>query len=356
MATPRQSLELTTRGRVVLALAATSLLGAWLSGDGNVRLAAALLAAPLAVDYARKPRGLATIRGHMPPRRTVVGALFRDQLTLQNGINRPVRELLVTEASTLGEPSFVTALPMGGRVVAWITGKSSKRGHLLERVFLLQSEWPLGLIRASATVVVATDLVTEPRRVRLTGELLHAAAELQPSPHTRSHLAGDEFHALREHQADDDARGVHALRSAAMGHLVRTVRRGRLPHHLAIVLDLRRPPGRPLHQGRNRFEWSLGACAALLDRLCADAATVHLFVVGSRTVHADVQAGRRLRETLTLLAEVTAGPHRQLEPSVLDDLRAMEHSFWIPAGGYAARTERALLGQRVQMLGGGIEE
>lgn len=350
MASPRQSFETTARGRVVLALAAGSLLGAWLSGDANVRLAAGMLLAPVAVDFARKPRNLNGITVHVPPRRTVVGAPFRDELVLQLQRGQPVRDLLVAERRTRGQPAFVAKLGTGARTTTVLGCVSGERSHLLERVFELRTEWPLGLFRVSATAVVATDFVTEPRRVPLRRDVVRAAAERQPSPHTRSHLPGDDFHALREHQPSEDARGVHALRSAALGSLVRTVVRGRLPRQIGIVLDLRRPPGRPLHQGRNRFEWSLSACATLLDEFRAAAATVHVFTIGTRTVHTVVQEQPQLRDLLTLFAELTASPHRPLEPHALLDLNGLETCYWIPAGGYHAQSEHSGLTVRIEVL------
>ena len=58
MATPNTTLELTARGKVVLWLAGLAAGAAWLGGDENARLAAAMLAAPLVVDFVAKQRRL----------------------------------------------------------------------------------------------------------------------------------------------------------------------------------------------------------------------------------------------------------------------------------------------------------
>jgi uncharacterized protein (DUF58 family) len=228
---------------------------------------------------------------------------------------------------------------------------SHARSHLLQRVFELRSDWPLGLLRARLLVQVATDLVTEPARVPIDVSRLQSIAERDPGPSSRRQRTGDEFHALREHQAAEEARGVHALRSAALGTLVRTEVRGRMPREVGLVLDLRRPPGRPLHLGQRRFEWSLGACAAALDHLRELQTVVRVFVLGSKTVQTAVADSAQHRQVLTFLAEAASSPYRPLEPAALRELCGFEHCLWIPAGGFQARAELEQLGTRVKVLG-----
>ncbi|MGE3171399.1 MAG: hypothetical protein AB7O97_02160 [Planctomycetota bacterium] len=352
MAVPSRSVELTARGKVMLALAAASLLGALLSGDGNVRLAAGLLLAPLIVDFARTPRRLDRAVLQVQPRRTVVGAPFHEVVQVHNGGRAPLREVLVREPRTRGAPALLPTVPAQGHARAVLACTSLERSHCVERVFELATEWPLGLFRSSAVVVLTADMVTEPRRVALAPALVHAAAEQLPAPDTRSHLAGDEFHALREHHPHEDARGVHAQRSAALGSLVRTVLRGRLPRDVAIVVDLRRPPGRMLHRGARRFEWSLGACATLLDLLRAGDCTVHAWVLASTSERHVVRRDGEHRELLTALAECQPILHRELDRSALAELRRMDQCFWVPAGGYLERAELDALHVRVRIVGG----
>jgi uncharacterized protein (DUF58 family) len=349
MAQSHGTLQLTARGTVVAALAAASLFGATLSGDANVRLAAGLLLAPLIVDFARKPRGLGSVALRVAPRRTVVGARFHEPVRLDNSRGSALREVLLHERHRQCTPAFVAAVPRGGDCTVALPCASPQRGHQLERVFELSTEWPLGLFRRTAVAVVAADLVTEPRRENLRDDPLASLDELQHALQARTRLLGEEFHALREHQVGEDARGVHALRSAALATLVRTVLRGRLPSQVGIVLDLRRPPGRPLQLGHRRFEWSLGAAATLLDRLCAAACTVQLWVLGSRTVHTVVRDSRLQREVLTFLAEAAPSPHRALPPQSLDGLSGMDRCFWIPAGG---QRPPAGLPASIEVLGG----
>jgi len=351
MATSR-SLEPTARGRILLALAGASVLGAWLSGDANVRLAAALLTAPLVVDLIKKPRGLTAVAVHVAPRRTVVGAPFHDEVRLENRGAATLREVMVGEERTRAAPALVDALRPGAAARAVLACTAPHRSHRRERTFELQTEWPLGLFRARAVAVAATDFVTEPRRTPVPVAALRASALSCAAPQTQRQLPGDDFHALREHDLAEDARGVHALRSATLGTLVRTVVRGQQPQQIGIVLDLRRPPGRHLHHGRGRFEWGLGACAALLDEFTARAVSVAVVVIGAHTVHARVRSPAEHRELLTLLAEAAAVPHRALEPGALDDLLRLEHCIWIAAGGFLARAEHAPLPQGLHVLDG----
>jgi hypothetical protein len=352
MPASRRSLEPTARGRILLALAGASVLGAWLSGDPNVRLAAALLTAPLVVDLARKPRGLAAVAVHVAPRRTVVGAPFHDEVRLENRGAATLRELVVAEERTRAAPALVDALRSGATARTVLACTAPHRGHRRERSFELQTEWPLGLFRARAVAVAATDFVTEPRRTPVPVAALRASAASCAAPQTHRQLPGDDFHALREHDLAEDARGVHALRSAALGELVRTVVRGQHPQQIGIVLDLRRPPGRHLHHGRGRFEWGLGACATLLDEFTARAVTAVVVVIGAATVHARVRSPAEHRELLTLLAEAAPGPHRALEPDALGGLVRLEHCIWIAAGGFLQRGEHTALPAGLHVLDG----
>ena len=70
----RTSLQLTMRGRLLVMLATLALFAAWLSGEANARLAAAMLMAPLLVDFALAPRHLHKLRLLVRPRRTTAAA------------------------------------------------------------------------------------------------------------------------------------------------------------------------------------------------------------------------------------------------------------------------------------------
>lgn len=356
MAARLQTMELTLRGRIVLLLVSMALSAAWLSGDANARLAAALVAAPLFVDFVLKQRSLRQLRLSVRPRRTVAGAAFLEEILLRHDGRRPLRELLVREPRTGVDGSagtLVELLAPGEQLQIHVNGRSNVRSHLLERVFEVQSHWPLGMLRVRAVLPVAAELVTEPARVELEAELLRAAQEREPAPRDTLMLAGSEFHSLREYRYGEDARTVHALRSAALGTLVRTVTRGRMPRQVGLVLDLRRPPGRPLMLGQRRFEWSLGAAASMLEFLAAQNVAAHVLVIGSRSAHTLVEGAARLHEFLTFLSEVAPSPHRPLEAAMHDALLGCEHCYWLAAGSYLDRAAMARLHREPVLLSAG---
>lgn len=354
MATPQQSTELTLRGRAMAALSGLSLLGAWLSGDPSVQLAAALLTAPLLVDFVWKPRVLSQLVLRVAPRHTVAGAPFRERVTIENGTRSRLCDVVVFERRTRSSPALVVRCQPRSSLQVALACRGPERSHLLERVFDLACEWPLGLFRARATIVVATDLVAEPRRVPQkalpspTTESLRAT----PSPHARN--SGEEFHALREHQQDEDARGVHARRSAALGELVRTITRSRSPASIGLVLDLRRPPGRSLQQGRTRLEWCLGAAATLAETLRERDCRIVAIVLGESTTRVLVHDETSLRGWLVLLAEAAPVLHRPLEPEALADLDELDDCYWLPAGGYRAPEEHELRRESIRFVEGGL--
>lgn len=354
MAATHGTIELTLRGRVLAWLAALAASAAWLGEDDNARIAAAMLAAPLLVDFLAKQRRMHQTAVRIAPRRTIAGAPFTEQLTLEHRGRWPLRECLLGEPRTMRTepPQLIPVLRPGVPQRVTYRARSHTRSHVLERVLVLTSSWPLGLFRARAVIAVAADLVTEPARVRLSAELLAAVAEREAAPRDRSALPGPEFHSLREHQAEEDARGVHALRSAALATLVRRVTRGRMPRTVGVVLDLRRPPGRRLDGGKRRFEWSLGACATLVTALRARGAEIDVVVIDTEPTRTLVQSPAREIALLTLLAEATSTRHHPLPAGLLDNLRGYEHCYWIPAGSYLATADHATLPAAVEVVGG----
>ncbi|MCR9246166.1 MAG: DUF58 domain-containing protein [bacterium] len=354
MAASHGSIELTMRGRVLAWLAGLAGAAAWLGEDPNARIAAALLAAPLLVDFVAKQRRMHETKVRIAPRRTIAGAPFTEQITVEHQGRWPLRECLLAEPRTMRTepPQLVPVLrPYESRRVTY-RARSHRRSHIVERVFVLVSSWPLGLFRARAVVAVAADLVTEPARVRLAAEILTTVAEREAAPRDRSKLPGPEFHSLREHMPEEDARGVHALRSAALATLVRRVTRGRMPRTVGIVLDLRRPPGRRLEGGARRFEWSLGACATLVTLLRSRGAEVDVAVIDADPTRLLVQSPVREVALMTLLAEAQPVTHQPLPAGILESLREYEHCYWIPAGSFQATADHALLPTAVEVIGG----
>lgn len=357
MGIPTSTLEFTLRGRIVAWLAALAATAAWLGDNANARVAAAMLAAPLLIDFACKQRRLHETRIRVLARRTTAGAPFTERVTVEHTGRWRLRECMLAEPRTMRTepPVLLPPLGPGQPTQASYRARSLQRSHVLERVFVLMSMWPLGMFRVRAIVPVVADLVTEPMRIPLAAEIVRAIAEREAAGIGQLPTPDAEFHSLREHVFGDDARAVHARRSASLGTLVRRVTYGRMPATVGLVLDLRRPPGRSLHQGTRRFEWSLAACASLVQRLRASSANVLVLAIDADPVTCLVQSDAQQAEFFTLLAEASPTPHRPLSPALFDALRKLEHCFWIPAGAYMASPEVAAMSGSVTVVGGDFE-
>ncbi|MGC6487936.1 MAG: hypothetical protein ACON4Z_09850 [Planctomycetota bacterium] len=345
MATPNSTLDWTARGKIVAWLAALAGGAAWLGDDDNARLAAAMLAAPLVVDFVAKQRRLHHTSIRVAPRTTTAGAVYTESVTVEHRGRRLLRHCQLTEPRNMrSEPPTLlpTLAPFEPQRVE-LRQRSVVRSHIVERVFVLESRWPLGMFSTRSVVSAAADLITEPARVPLRAHVLEAAADAEVAPVDRTKLPGPEFYALREHNLDEDARGVHALRSAALGTLVRRVTRGRMPRTVGVVLDLRRPPGTPRGRGLRRCEWSLGACATLVDALHRQGADARVLVVDETPETVEVRGPAQLTALLTILSEASLSRHAKLPGELLDEVRALAHCYWIPAGGFARAPELAAL-------------
>ena len=343
MATPNSSIELTARGKVVLWLGCLAAGAAWLGGDGDARLAAAILAAPLLIDFVAKQRHLHFTKIKVTPRRTVAGAVFFESVEVEHHGRRPLRSCLVHEPRFMrGEPPALlpTMQPFTPANIE-MRQRSHVRSHVLERVFLIESQWPLGMFTTRSVVSCQSDLITEPARIPIRASVLDAAMDAEAAPVDRSALPGPEFQSLREHLPEEDARGVHALRSAALGTLIRRVTRGRLPRTVGIVLDLRRPPRQVQQRGKRNFEWSLGACATLSEELHKRGCGMRVVVIDADTEQMEVKDGAQLITLLTVLSEASISNHRIIKPNQLDFLDTLAHCYWIPAGGYTTPPELA---------------
>jgi uncharacterized protein (DUF58 family) len=354
-AVPRTTLgrELTLRGRVLILIAVLATTASWLSGDANARVAAALLASPVFVDFVCKQRRLDRVHLGVQTRRTTVGAPFLEELHVRSDARGVLRELLILEPRTARSgAAFVDRLLPGQTQQAPLLCRSSTRSHQLQRVFVVASTWPLGLWRVRAVNHVTAELVTEPARVPLSPTILRSVHDLDPALREARSLPGPEYHSLREYQPGEDARSVHAMRSAALGVLVRRITQGRMPRDVGVVLDLRRPPGRPLTLGIRRFEWSLGAVATLLELLRAQEVFVQVLVLGTLTAHAPAGNAAQVADFFTFLAEAAPSPYRPLEAGALGVVRACEQGYWVPAGGFLAEADLQALTRTFTVLGG----
>jgi hypothetical protein len=351
MATPaRKSTGLTPRGRVLLGLALTSQLSGWLVGDPHVQLAAAMLTAPLLVDLLLKPRSLARVALVATVRRAIAGSPFRETLVLTSNAPRALREVAVAQPNR-GHGGFIDVLRPEVPVRIEIPALFRERGVLATREIELSTSWPFGLVRARALLLVAQPLVVEPARTAIEPGALAAATHPGAETDGMRPFHGDEFAGLRELQLGEDARGVHALRSAAMGQLVRTIRRGQRPQQLALVVDLRLPPGGTPRTHSRRWEHGLSLAASVLDRLRQQGAAIHVTVLGEREQSLDVESTTTLWQALDVLASAQPTTHRSLESATVLALRAYSPCWWTTSDPTGVRRELASLALSARILG-----
>ncbi|MCK5945029.1 MAG: DUF58 domain-containing protein, partial [Planctomycetes bacterium] len=283
---------------------------------------------------------------------TTAGATYVETVLVEHRGRRPLRHCQLLEPRSMrGEaPALLPTLTPFTAHRVELRQRSMVRSHVLERVFVLESQWPLGMFATRSVVSSQAELITEPARVPLRADVLDAAADADISPIERSQLSGPEFYALREHSPDEDARGVHALRSAAIGTLVRRVTRGRMPRTIGVVLDLRRSPSTPRGRGLRRCEWSLGACATLVEELHRRGSEVRVLVLDASPERHDVRGPAQLNELMTLLSEASLASHCRIPDDVLTGLDGLLHCYWIPAGGFVAAPELQTLPGKVTLI------
>ena len=220
------------------------------------------------------------------------------------------------------------------------------------RTFILETRYPFGFVDCRAEFCVDAELITEPARMELPRSLLQALQRGELEPWANNQLGGGEFHSLREYVTGEDARSVHALRSATMGTLVRKELRGYQQREAWMVLDLRRPPGRMVHLGGRRLEWSLSACASLLDMLTQRGVLLRCLAIERHDRFWTVDSHQSALDLLTFLAEARPVPHRALDRDFPEELLRGD-VYWFPAGGYLARTDREALHREVTLVGAG---
>ncbi len=343
---------MTPRGRVVALLISLAVGAAWLTGDPNARLAASLLVAPLLIDLALKPSQLRRIAIQASTRRTWAGAPFIQDLLVRHTGTRAQRDVTIYEpsTSTFSSAAMLTKAQPREPISLRLPGRSKRRGHAIERVWMLESLYPLGFFSVRAVAKVATELITEPARVELPVDLAHDTWAGQPDARANPRAGGSEFYALREHQLDEDARGVHAMRSASVGTLVRRVLRGQDPRQVGLVLDLRTPNGRAMARMRRGFEWALCASATLTDRAHTEGTVLQVLVVASTPLRFEVLDESSAEEFTTFLAECEPCPDRPLQDQEFAEFGDCDTTYWLSAGGL--RPIETIEGTKLEVLGG----
>ncbi|MCC6672352.1 MAG: hypothetical protein IT458_14915 [Planctomycetes bacterium] len=306
---------LTPRGRVLALLVALALLGYRLTDNEHTRLVTALLAAPLALDLLAGflPQRL---RLSLPARQVPAGEPFLEHYTLANeGRVAPLLDLRVHEPRTLTHagPEHVECVAAGQVARFALPARGKRRGSSRHREVVLEQVMPFGFSRRITRMLVPVPLVLEPARVAPAASADPACAAHEEPGSPAPQGSGAEFHALREHGEDQDLRGVHALRSAALGRPVRRIDEAEATPTLRLVLDLRLPASAPAAFATQRVEERLGQAAWHVDRARATGTALLVLVAASEVTRHELRDPAASAEFLAVLAACEAVPWRELD-------------------------------------------
>ncbi|MCA8942855.1 MAG: DUF58 domain-containing protein [Planctomycetes bacterium] len=335
-------LELTPRGRVTLLLVHLTASAAYITGDFAPKIATAALAAPFLVDWIYKLVARPRIEARVGKRRTRAGDLFLEPVRIRNHAQAAhALEFCEPTTSVRKGGAYLEALPAGAEITANLPARARRRGITDVRVFEVVTTHPFGMLRRRLFVRCEAEFIAEPARTELGDEVLEQLRSDDREPIDQGYVTGNEFFALREYHPGEDARHVHAQRSASLGTLVlRDLRGGDNPETL-IVVDLRRAPGRGYRFSDPRLEPRLSLAATLLDELLERHSRVRCRIIDdsmrSWTIDAQIDAD----SFLEALATAQAVPFRPLTGEWFDSIDERATAFWVQAGGYDAKSDRA---------------
>ncbi|MEO0477866.1 MAG: DUF58 domain-containing protein [Planctomycetota bacterium] len=337
----RVRLEITPLGATALALFHISSGAALLTGDRTAQLAASLLFAPIAIDVLDKVRRRPKLALTSPPARVEARRPFLDRIHLRNGRSTMFGlQLRADRGSGSTRSATVDSLAREEEREVSIPSRGLRRGRYEDRIIEIRTGHPLGLWRWRATPRLDAVLVVEPARESLPA---HAQAALDgDQAQRRPRRDGDPemFHSMRELRAGEDARRVHALRSATVGRPVVRVDQALADDRWTVVLDLRRAPGAVDGSRRREFERQLGRVANVIDLAVQRGVELTLTVIGAETTHYNVERPATAKRALEVLAMAQPVEYRTLD---VDDIPRGRQggSLWISAQGCSDATVRS---------------
>lgn len=327
-------LEITPLGGVSLLLFHLSTGAGLLAGDQTAQLAASLLFAPIFVDVLDKFRNRPRYEIAAGPRRIEARRPFHDTVRLRS-LGNTLRGLRIRPDDGAGAAGtqLVDRVAAHEETDVAVRCRGTRRGIYRERRFRVYSAYPLGLWNWRIDSRVDAPLIVEPAREVLPQSLRRALEGARARPLVLAPAGEPEFHALRELRAGEDARRVHARRSAALGYPVTRVDRPLGDLQWTVILDLRRPPGAPEGWAKRPFEIQLGRAAKLLDESLTHGIELQFLVIGEDVSEHRVADQASARDVLTLLAGAQTVPHHSVD--ALDEhLRKIRDQLvWISAAG-----------------------
>ncbi|MFB9661654.1 DUF58 domain-containing protein [Glycomyces mayteni] len=339
-------MELTGRGKTLLAVSVVVGLTALAVGEGDLLRAAALAAiAPIG--------GLFVLRWSRPslesnrvlnPAQVEAGQATQVRLGIQNtGRSRPPALMLEDRIPyRLGNrPRLVLErLAPGARSVVNYTITPGSRGAYELGPLTVRTSDPFGLAVSVQEFPVTTELIVTPRIQPLRSLLLPGGAGMS-SGESASHtvaITGNDDIAVREYRNGDDMRRVHWKASAHRGQLM--VRREEQPweNNAAVLLDVRRGA----HRGElSSFEWMVDAAASATVRLSRDGIDPWLI-----TAHRDFECRQGdYSQAMRYLATVAAAPEAPVAAMVEKAQRARSVSGIVAFLGHLTPEEAAALGR-----------
>lgn len=351
----KRSVTLTARGQLCILLISLTGAAALMTGDDHARLATSVLVAILLTDLIKKKFCAPRLLLRAEERRTHAGRVFRDHLLLCNeSAVFGARHLRISEprTTTVAGDIYVEDLPAGERMRVALTARCRHRSRIRRRVFVLQSTHPFGMLKQRQVLEIDVDLIVEPSRLSQLPAPTPRADRENELIYLSNQPGGNDFHSLREYRTGDDARHVHARRSAALAQLVTRVVEGSGPRSASVILDLRRLPGEAVLQDSRKFEQAMRTVATMIDDARASGCRLHLTVVDHREEReVTIDSAEQARDFLTFLSECRSVAYRPLGHAVLDSFREDPAAVWIQAGGAIPPENEPANSQRMEGAG-----
>lgn len=188
-----------------------------------------------------------------------------------------------------------------------------KRGRVTFETVRVISRYPFGLVEKSHVHRVKGDVLVYPALEPLSYAHLggrsvgHESPTGQPGP-------GSEIAGLRDYRAGDEARKIHALRSAALGRWVVRERERDAQRRLSVALDNRRAEGGDPDVFDERFERMVRRAAFVAQDALNKGAVVQ--VIAADGSSGPVGPGASLEPVFAFLAELTPSDPAMGAPQV----------------------------------------
>ncbi len=213
-------------------------------------------------------------------------------------------------------------VPAGGRAAASYQAMLPHRGRYHLGPIEISTQFPLGLLRASATVAEISTILVRPRPGRLTAHWKSMVQSSRMGAHQSRPKRGageGEFYGLRDFRSGDSQRWIHWRTSARVNQLVVRQFEQQQNWDAALLLDLWRPE-QPDDVDLYREERAIAFVASAVIDLCHRGGSQLLVGVAGQTLaHRRATASRILaEELLDDLAQVHGGPEDRL-PQLLDE-------------------------------------